>query len=87
LRHKQRRTGSAIIFLQNLPDPNLSRSELAQNFLAGRRERGCLCRQALHDPSAAGFDASAKRANIAATRRPQDENLLAGPQRPQHQLP
>jgi hypothetical protein len=52
---------------------NLSRSELAQNFLAGWRERGCLCSQTLHDPTAAGLNASAKRANITPACRPQDE--------------
>ena len=65
--------------------PDLLRGELGQDFLAGRRDRGCLRRQALHDAPTAGCNAAAQRANIAAACRPQHEQFLARPHRPQHQ--
>ena len=63
----------------------LLRCELAQNIRACRRKRGCLRGQTLYDAAAAGWNAAAKRANVAAACRPQHEKHLAGPHRPQHQ--
>ena len=59
--------------------------ELGQHVLACGRNRGGLRRQALHDAAAAGRDAAAQRANVGAACRPQHEQFLARPHRPQHQ--
>ena len=56
-----------------------------QHVLAGRRHRGGLRRQALHDTAAAGRNAGAERANIGAAGRAQHEQFLARQHRPQHQ--
>ena len=53
----------------------LLRRELGQHVLAGGRKRSGLRGQALHDAAAAGRNAAAKRANIAAAGRPQHEQV------------
>jgi hypothetical protein len=42
-------------------------------------------RQTFYNPPAASWNVSAKRSNVRAAGRPQDENHLAGPHLPQHQ--
>ena len=42
-------------------------------------------RQTFYNAAAAGWNVSAKRSNVLAAGRPQNENHFAGPHRPQHQ--
>ena len=53
--------------------------------MAIRGERGGPCREALHEPAAAGGDAGAKRAGVEAACRPQHEQFFARSHRPKHQ--